>query len=184
MIGSLTGIVTARLEQRVLIDVHGVGYWVFTGSWQPEGETVCYIHHHVREDINVLYGFASLGGLQLFEQLITVSGVGPKAALAVLSLDSASRVCQAIAKGDASFLSMAPGVGKKAAEKIILELQNKLSQWSSEEISTEVSAASDELIEALESLGYRAADFRSLVGKVPEELADLQSRLKWILRQL
>jgi holliday junction DNA helicase RuvA len=91
--GSLRGIVTGRLDQRILIEVDAVGYWVHTGSWQPVGEVTAYLHHHVREDADQLFGFPDIQTLALFEKLLTVSGIGPKAALALLSLGSPERIC-------------------------------------------------------------------------------------------
>ncbi len=178
MLGSLSGTITARLEQRILVEVNRVGYWVFTGSWQPNGEITCYIHHHVREDASVLYGFSDIQTLQLFEQLISISGIGPKAALAILSLGSNDSIRTAIAQGDSGFLSMAPGIGQKAAQKIILELKGKLPELS------DVSSTHQDVIAALESLGYKANDIRAFVNEMPAGVTDLNDQIRWTLQQL
>ncbi len=123
MLGSLTGTVTTHIGNRSLIEVAGVGYWVHTGSWMPSGQVTCYLHHHIREDANDLYGFASTDELVLFEKLISISGIGPKAGLALLSLGSPEDLLQAIQSQDTKYLSKAPGIGQKAAQKVILELQ-------------------------------------------------------------
>lgn len=180
MLGSLTGTVTARLGQRILVDVSGVGYWVYTGAWQPDGLVTCYLYHHVREEADDLYGFESVSVLSLFEQLISVSGIGPKAGLAVLSLGDAERIAAAIAAADISFLSLAPGIGKKAAEKIILELRNKVTPGTPSVGST----LHDDLRAALEGLGYKVAELQPYLSNIPSEHSELDAQLKWVLQQL
>ncbi len=182
MLGSLRGAVTGTLGQRTLIEVDSVGYWVYTGSWQPSGETLCYLHHHVREDINDLYGFETIDGLALFERLLEVNGIGPKAALAVLSLGDANRLATAIAQGDIRFLTLAPGIGKKAAEKIILELKGKL-HVSGESLSG-TATVPDDLVSALEGLGYRPTDIQGILAELPKELATLEEQIKWVLKRV
>jgi Holliday junction DNA helicase RuvA len=180
MLGSLTGQVTGRLGQRILIEVEGVGYWVHTGAWQPTGTATCYLYQQVREDINELFGFPDLESLDLFEQLISVSGVGPKAGLAVLSLGDSNRIINAIIQNDLAFLSLAPGIGKKAAEKITVELKTKLRLPSVESGGT----LHDDLRAALEGLGYKVADIQPYLINIPAEYTELDSQLKWILKQL
>ena len=179
MLGSLTGTITGRLDQRILIEVNGVGYWVFTGSWQPSGEVTCYLYHHVREDASILFGFTDIQTLHLFEQLISISGIGPKAGLAILSLGSTDRIRSGIANSDATFLSMAPGVGQKAAQKIILELKGKLPDI----LDTGTSLHQD-VVAALESLGYKASDIRPYLGEMPADLTSIDAQIRWTLQQL
>lgn len=179
MLGSLSGAITARLDQRILIEVDGVGYWVHTGSWQPEGDVTAYLHHHVREDASVLYGFADIPTLALFERLLTVSGVGPKASLAILSLGSTSRVQEAIRTGDTTFLSSAPGIGAKAAQKIILELQGKLPTGDGSP-----SSSHQDVLAALESLGYKAGDINPLLHDLPKDITAVGEQIRWVLQQL
>lgn len=181
MLGSLTGTVTARLGSRLLVEVNGIGYWVNTGVWQPAGQITCYLHHHIREEASDLYGFVSLAALSLFEKLLDVSGIGPKAALALLSLGEPERLERAIIHGDVTFLSLAPGVGKKAAEKVILELRGKLTPSASDQTEA---AVQDDLIAALEGLGYKAGQITPLLGNIPAQETSLEAQLKWILRQL
>jgi holliday junction DNA helicase RuvA len=177
MLGSLTGTITARLDQRILLEVNGIGYWVHTGSWQPEGSITAYLYHQVREDAQVLYGFASLPTLALFERLISVNGVGPKAAMAILSLGSNDRIESAIRAGDTSFLALAPGIGSKAAQKIILELRGRLPE--AEEMP---SSSHQDVLAALESLGYKAADITPVLKKLPAELKTLDEQIRWVLQ--
>lgn len=178
MLGSLSGMVSARLDNRLLVEVGGVGYWIQTGSWQPEGEITCYLHQHIREDLNELYGFVDLLTLDLFEKLIGISGIGPKAGLALLSVGSLDQIKQAISQGDVSFLSTAPGIGQKAAQKIILELEKKISYSSDQSVSQ------GDVVSALESLGYKATDLRPLLGEIPPEHTTLDAQIKWLLQQL
>jgi Holliday junction DNA helicase RuvA len=181
--GSLRGIVTGRLDQRILIEVDAVGYWVHTGSWQPVGEVTTYLHHHVREDADQLFGFPDIQTLALFEKLLTVSGIGPKAALALLSLGSPERIRSAIQSADHAFLSMAPGIGKRAAEKVTLELKGKLPE-TMEDGSAPVASITDELLEALESLGYKRGDLLSTVREMPATAVTLDEQIKWVLKQM
>jgi len=176
MLGSLTGTVTARLGSRLLIEVAGIGYWVQTGSWQPEGAVTAYLHHHVREDADDLYGFADLQGLEIFEQLIGISGIGPKAALAVLSIGSAERLRQAISEQDTSYLTTAPGVGQKAAQKIILELHGKVDLLISLPGDTHA-----DVMAALEGLGYKPNDIRVLLKDLPAGLS-IDEQIRWALK--
>lgn len=180
MLGSLHGTITVRLENRILIEVGNVGYWLFTGSWQPEGEITCYLHHHIREDMSDLYGFKTVTDLGLFEKLISISGVGPKAALALLSIGPSERVTQAIHEKDITFLSSAPGIGPKAAQKIVLELHKKLDNLSS--IMGE--SGQTDLIAALTSLGYKEGDLYTLLQKMPPEHQELEPQIKWALQEL
>lgn len=179
MIGYLHGTVIARRESKALLLVQEVGYWVFTGSWLPEGEVECFIHHHVREEASDLYGFPNLPALTFFERLITISGIGPKAALNVLSLGSVETISQAIARKDTTFLSSAPGIGAKAAQKIILELFGKI-----DNLDELFSGSNDELFQALHSLGYSARDIQPYLEQLPSDITDFNNQLRWVLQQI
>jgi holliday junction DNA helicase RuvA len=179
MYASLTGTVTAHLGSRTLIEVHGVGYWVHTGIWKPSGELTVYLHHQVREDANELFGFPDLGQLELFEKLISISGIGPKAGLGILSLGDVSALRQAIEAGDIKFLSQAPGIGQKAAQKIVLELRGKLA----EETNSAAASVHGDLVSALEQLGYRRGEIIALLPELPSGLS-LESQLPWMLQRL
>lgn len=185
MLGSLHGTIIARLDQRVLIEVNGTGYWVHTGSWQPEGNTTCYLYHHIREEASDLYGFPDIPTLALFEQLISVSGIGPKAGLALLSIGTADQVSQAIANQDFTFLTRAPGVGQKAAQKISLELHNKVrAVGSSGVLPSQLSFGQQDVADALATLGYKPADIHPILNEIPTEITALDARIKWVLQQL
>ena len=181
MYGSLHGTVTGRLDQRILVEVHEVGYWVFTGAWQPSGEVTIYLHHVVREDVSDLYGFERLAELELFERLISISGIGPKAALALLSLGTAERIRQAIEEKDLTFLTSAPGIGQKAAQKIVLELHNKLDTLAG--LLGDGPAGNADLYAALEGLGYKQSELKAALKDLPDGLS-IDAQIKWALKNM
>jgi Holliday junction DNA helicase RuvA len=131
MIAHVSGEVAEKFLSSVIVDVHGVGYEVqiVAGDFDRIilGETVkFYTYHHIREQAQELYGFSSLATKKLFELLITVQGVGPKAALAILSLGDGELVRNAIANGDTAFVSKASGIGKKTADRVIVDFSDKV----------------------------------------------------------
>ncbi|MCL2737748.1 MAG: Holliday junction branch migration protein RuvA [Alphaproteobacteria bacterium] len=163
MIGKLQGIVDHVGDGWVILDVNGVGYKVFTPDMPQatghESQVTMWIETVVREDSIRLFGFATQAGLELFNQLTTVSGVGPKVALAILSTLKPDVLLPAIATGDSKTISSAPGVGKKVAEKIIVELKGKTVAGGSWLVAgDDKGSALSDLLSALESLGYRRAD--------------------------
>nr|MDQ3352826.1 Holliday junction branch migration protein RuvA [Actinomycetota bacterium] len=133
MIGSLRGQVLERdLEGRVLVDVAGVGYDVVVSprllaELEPTSSVFLYIHHHIREDAQTLYGFATVDDRATFRVLLTTHGVGPALALAILATHPPAVLVDVVAEGDAGALTLVPGVGKKTAERLIVELRNRLS---------------------------------------------------------
>jgi len=183
MLGSLRGSAIAFHSNRTLIEVNGVGYWVFTGSWHPSGDVLAYLHHAVREDADDLYGFPDLDSLTLFERLLSISGIGPKAALALLSIGTPERIRQAVALKDVAFLTTAPGIGQKAAQKIVLELFGKMDSLEGLVPDTIPSKYQD-LADALSGLGYRTGDIKPLLDKLPADLATVDQQLKWMLQHL
>lgn len=160
-----------------VIDVGGVGYKVFMplshlGRLPREKEIVTvYTYMHVREDIQALYGFLSTEDLDIFELLLTVSGVGPKAALSVLSALEPAKLALAVSQGDVKAISTAPGIGKKSAERIVLELKNKLGNMvSSADIAQsdfmpENADVFTDAVSALMGLGYTAAEASAAARK-------------------
>ncbi len=182
MIGSLRGSVIEKNLTWALLEVGGVGYKVFLppsvlSELRQEGETFLYVHDHIREDARDLYGFLTLGDLELFQRLITISGIGPKAAANILSL-GAEVVRNAVMKGDVGMLSSAPGVGKKTAQKIILELKGQLVEEAS------MPSGDVEVIEALQSLGYNSHDAREAVKLISSETKDVSERVREALKYL
>ncbi|MBQ2819365.1 MAG: Holliday junction branch migration protein RuvA [Clostridia bacterium] len=149
----------------VVIDAGGVGYAINTSTTSAANtkrgeQTIFYTYLHVREDIFELYGFASKAELNCFKQLISVSGVGPKAALAILGTITPEKLSLCIVTGDEKALCAAPGVGKKLAQRVILELKDKITAVQTEgtELTTEIVGAADNLEDALSALialGYQ-----------------------------
>ncbi|MBO5696107.1 MAG: Holliday junction branch migration protein RuvA [Alphaproteobacteria bacterium] len=176
MIGKLQGIVDYIGDGFVILLTHGVGYKVYTPEYLTHKSTVeLWIETVVREDSIRLFGFSSLATQDLFNMLTGVSGVGPKVALAILGTIKSDTLISAIATGDAKTISTAPGVGKKMAEKIIVELKNKVGTTSATlfapSADTPAGSALPDLLMALESLGYRRLDIiemaQNLVAKNP-----------------
>jgi Holliday junction DNA helicase RuvA len=183
MIASLRGRVISLMSGAVILEVGGVGYRIqaapntLTHLAMGE-EAFIHIHDHIREDAHDLFGFLSEDALGLFERLISISGVGPKAGMNILSIGSVDAVTRAIMAGDLTVLTSAPGVGTKIAQKIILELKGQL-------VDPETATGPDrEVIDALVSLGYSAAQARQALKSVSAEITDVSERVKEGLRNL
>ena len=172
MIGKLQGIVDYIGDGFIILLVHGVGYKVFTPEYLTHKSTVeLWIETVVREDSIRLFGFSTLQSQDLFNMLTGVSGVGPKVALAIMGTIKSDTLISAIATGDAKTIATAPGVGKKMAEKIIVELKNKVGGVSATLFASDVSmgatsSALPDLLMALESLGYRRLDIIEMAQKL------------------
>ena len=183
MIAHVFGKVAEKFNGSLVIDVHGVGYEVSVATNDfdvviLDQEVKFYTYHHVREQSEELFGFSSLAAKKLFEMLITVQGVGPKAALAILSLGDAEQVRNAIANADSSFVQKATGVGKKTAERVVVDLSDKVglpTHYGRTEapLQTELNT-SDEALEALMALGYTLADATKALENVDVNLPTAQ----------
>lgn len=179
MIAYIRGEVIEKTVGSVVIDVTGVGYEIFTTNRDSETAVIgeerkFYTYHSVKENSEELYGFSSLAGKRLFELLITVQGIGPKAALSILSLDSVETVRNAIATANAAFIAKASGVGKKSAERITVDLRDKVGLPSYIEPNNPTVAtttlAGDEALDALMALGFNLADATAFLSDVPTDL--------------
>lgn len=178
MIAHVEGSVAEKFGASVIVDVHGVGYEVQVSAGDFDttvmGETVKFFtFHHIREQSQELFGFTSLTAKKLFELLISVQGVGPKAALSILSLGESERVRNAIAGGDHAYLSKASGVGKKTAERVVVDLQDKVgvaTQYASAVVQSELPMSSDDALDALIALGYSLNDASEALKGVPLDL--------------
>ncbi len=169
MIARLSGTLVEKQATRLVVDVHGVGYEVqvplstFYHLPEPGAGVTLRIHTHVREDALSLFGFATALELRLFERLIGISGIGPKLALAVLSGIDPADLVRAVQAGDVGRLTLIPGVGKKTAERIGLELKDRLTQQLATELGVDGGAPPGEatlradLVSALLNLGYHRA---------------------------
>jgi Holliday junction DNA helicase RuvA len=178
MIGKLQGIVDYIGDGFIILLTGGVGYKVFTAEYLTHKSTVeLWIETVVREDSIRLFGFSTLQSQDLFNMLTGVSGVGPKVALAIMGTIKSDTLISAIATGDAKTIATAPGVGKKMAEKIIVELKNKVGGASATLFASDVSmvatsSALPDLLMALESLGYRRLDIIEMAQKLVNENPD------------
>ncbi len=185
MIGFLSGNVHSTNSSSLILDVKGVGYKVLAPlpvvvSVTTGSPLSLFIHTHVREDHITLYGFKDENDLFLFEKLTTVSGIGPKSALAMLSVHSPSSLADAIERSDAEALSHTPGVGKKTAEKIILELKGKLSHL----IGKEMNDTTLEVRMALEALGYSSKEIHDALKDLNTDNKTTSTIIKEALHQL
>lgn len=181
MIGYLRGSVLRASPERVLLDVHGVGYEVHvplstfyeieragTANADIAREVALYIHTHLREDGIALFGFWSEREKQLFEKLIAVSGIGPRLARVVLSGLPADDLVAALAAGDLARLASIPGIGRKTAERMVLELRDKVREIAAEE-GVRPPAADQDVVSALVNLGYKAAAAERAVAAARRE---------------
>jgi Holliday junction DNA helicase RuvA len=178
MIGHLKGNILAQDLKSIILDVAGVGYKVFTNtSTLPTGKTQTlelWTYLAVRETALDLYGFATQEELHFFELLMTVSGIGPKSAMGILSIATIPNLRHAITSGDVSHLTKVSGIGKKNAEKIVLELKDKLDGLSTD-MSHSVSGDVDAL-EALKSLGYGEREAREALKKAEGDTTEKKVR--------
>lgn len=190
MIATLNGVVSEKLPDMVVLDVHGVGYGLRVtaedfGRLPSDKPVKVYIHEHVREQGYDLYGFIALDTKHLFEQLLGVKNVGPKVALAVLDIGTAPAVRGAIAAGDVRLLQSAKGVGKRAAEQIVVELRDKVGLVSSDVAEGVVARpginVQDEAVEALISLGYSPQDATGALKDVDSSLP-IEERVRLALK--
>ncbi|MDQ5949224.1 MAG: holliday junction helicase RuvA [Patescibacteria group bacterium] len=185
MIGYLKGIVVHQDIRSVILDVHGVGYKVFTNTTLLDAQTTqpieFWTYLSVRENALDLYGFQNREELLFFELLISVSGIGPKSALGILSVATLPNLRHAISTGDTSHLTKVSGIGRKNAEKIVLELKDKIGEWTVEN-STSASGEIDAL-EALKSLGYGEREVREALKKV-SDISDTGDKIKAVLKLL
>ncbi len=189
MIVSVSGKLASAGENAATLDVHGVGLKVSISQRtlrtlpQRGSSVTLFTHLHVREDALDLYGFPSEPELALFEQLISVSGVGPKSALAVLDVGSLPDIVAAIAENRPDLLSRAPGIGKKSAERIVLELRSKVHAGKAEAAIARMDADAD-ILETLMGLGYRREDAKTALDRIDKKVTDIGARLKAALKTL
>lgn len=182
MISHLSGTIFLKGLKDVIVDVQGVGFRVFCGVETlqkiPEkgGKVNFWTHHAIREDSHELYGFLHKEELEFFDMLIEIPGIGPKSALGVMALAPLDTLKRAIAAGEITYLTKVSGIGKKMAQKIILELREKLAGQS--ETSGSDLAGDADVLEALISLGYSRQQARSALQKVPSSIISTNDRIK------
>jgi holliday junction DNA helicase RuvA len=191
MIATLTGVIAEKLLDVVVVDVQGVGYGIFVTSEDygqlAQGQNAkVYVHEHIREATHDLFGFVKLDTKKLFELLLGVNGVGPKMALNILSIGSADQVRRAIAGGDVKFIQRATGVGKRVAERVVVELKDKVGLEGVDLSTTGLLTSEnvlnqDEAVEALVSLGYSPQDASKALQRVDGGLS-VEERVKLALK--
>jgi Holliday junction DNA helicase RuvA len=191
MIASLNGVVSEKLPEQIIIECAGIGYGISVTSEDfgrlHQGEPAkVYVYEHIREQGHDLFGFTLLDTKKLFEQLLGVKNVGPKVAMGVLDIGTAPAVRGAIAAGDVRLLQSAKGVGKRAAEQIVVELRDKVGLAASETAEGIVGRpginAQDEAVEALVSLGYSPQDAATALAKIDADLP-VEERIKLALKR-
>lgn len=190
MIAHIKGIIAEKFNNSAIVDVNGVGYEIALSALDFEDanlndEKKFYTYHKISENAEELYGFSSLAAKKIFELLISVNGVGPKAAIAIMSLASPEEVRNAIANGDAAFISKASGVGKKSAERVIVDLRDKVglpSKYGAADIVGAVKIdESDEALDALMALGFPLKEATDALAKVDASLPT-EERIKQALK--
>ena len=174
MIGSIKGKVILKTDKFLIVETAGIGYKIklvpsSLSAIKSNEEVFLFIHTHVREDILDLYGFLDYEELEFFEMLINVSGIGPKGALSILGITSIETLRKAIGTGDISYLTKISGIGKKTAEKIIIELRDKMGDKINEKNESDSLQAELDVLEALKSLGYSQNQAREALKKVSPE---------------
>ena len=190
MIAHVKGVIAEKFNNSVIVDVNGVGYEVTLTALDYDAvklgdEIKFYTYHSIRENAEELYGFSSLAAKKLFELLISVQGIGPKAAIAILSLAAPEEVRNAIANADATFVSKASGVGKKSAERVIVDLRDKVgipSRYGSTSVISAAEPAPDEALDALIALGFPLKEATAALEKVDPSLP-LEERIKLALKK-
>ncbi len=186
MIYSLSGVLESSRSGWVIISVGGVGYKVFT----PQGHKLphygsklkLFTYLYIREDTAELYGFLSEEELRFFEVLVSVSGVGPKSALNLLSLAAPEKLVAAIKSGNSNLLERSAGIGRRTAERLVVELKDKVKLFK--EGNVETMAADEDIIEALSAMGYSRKQSKEVLLKIDPKLIGLGERLKDALKKI
>jgi Holliday junction DNA helicase RuvA len=190
MIATLKGEVTKKYRDQIVLECGGVGYGLFVtfedfGALELDSKVKLYIYEHIRENAHDLFGFRSPETKKLFELLLSVNGVGPKMALAILSIANVAQVKQAIASGDTKFISQATGVGKRVAERVVVDLKDKVGLVASDDATGFLAIPSgnsnDEALQALVTLGYSVQDAAEALNGIDEELST-EERIKQALK--
>jgi Holliday junction DNA helicase RuvA len=189
MIAHVSGEVVEKFDSLLIVDVGGLGYEVLVANGDYDAAALhdqikLYTHDHLRENAHDLFGFTSLSAKKLFELLISVSGVGPRMALNILSLGAAEQVKSSIASGDAAYVQQAAGVGKRIAERVTNELCDKVGASSAQIFGASATlTGGDDALDALVALGYTLQHATMALGKVGNDL-NIQDRIKQALKIL
>lgn len=189
MIAHISGKIAEKFNGSIIVDVSGVGYEVIVPQYEYDkvmldNSIKLYTYHHIREQSQELFGFSSLAAKKIFELLITVQGIGPKAGIAIMSLGDYEQVRNAIANEDSKYIQKANGVGKKSAERVIVDLKDKVgiaTSYNAEEEKVDGDISGDEALEALVALGFNLKDAILSLKDIPEDLP-VSERVKIALK--
>lgn len=189
MIAHISGKIAEKFNGSIIVDVSGVGYEVIVPQYEYDKAMLdnsikLYTYHHIREQSQELFGFSSLAAKKIFELLITVQGIGPKAGIAIMSLGDYEQVRNAIANEDSKYIQKANGVGKKSAERVIVDLKDKVgiaTSYNAEEEKVDGDISRDEALEALVALGFNLKDAILSLKDIPEDLP-VSERVKIALK--
>ena len=189
MIASLRGTVSAKKDKSIIVDVNGVGYHVYVT--QKIQETVSmdasvflYIHMHITENSMDMFGFLKQEQLQLFKHLISVSGIGCKSGLAILDAATINEIVQAVHFEDPTLLTKINGIGKKTAERLIVDLKSKLDMLTSSSIHGDKPMGDADVYDSMEALGYQRVQIRDAIKLIPKGVIEVNARIKETLKQL
>ncbi len=187
MIARISGVLIEKEDKALIIDVHGVGYRVFVASALREkavigSETTLFIYDHRTDSDQVLFGFEMVSEREYFELLLCVPSIGPKTAMGILDAAPASILSQAVYTGDVALLTSMPGVGKRTAERIIVELKGKIGELTSPLSIAIARPVHQETVDALVAIGYTLVQARLAVGKLPQDIASVQEGVKAALK--
>ncbi|MDD3711219.1 MAG: Holliday junction branch migration protein RuvA [Patescibacteria group bacterium] len=189
MISYLKGIISYKLKNTIIVEVNNIGYSVFVSEnffneLKVGQELQLFTHQYVREEALDLYGFKTLEELEFFELLISISGIGPKSALSVLAIAKLSDIKESIVRGDSHLLTKVSGIGKKIAERVVLELKDKLFKMGGDyDLSSGGGFSADE-IDALMVLGYSLPEAREALNQVDKDVVDSGQRIREALKKL
>ncbi len=186
MIAFLEGIISKKITGGVILNTGSVGYLVHVSSstfaeLEENDSLSLFIHTSVREDDISLYGFRTLEELELFKKLISVSGVGPKTGLEVLN-NSAASVRYAISNGDATLLEKTPGIGKKTAQRIIIDLKNKVTENKKPDEYVDSKDVNSDAVKALEKLGFRKHQIINRLKDIPKDIKTEEEIIRYFLQ--
>lgn len=189
MIAHISGKIAEKFNGSIIVDVSGVGYEVIVPQYEYDKAMLdnsikLYTYHHIREQSQELFGFSSLAAKKIFELLITVQGIGPKAGIAIMSLGDYEQVRNAIANEDSKYIQKANGVGKKSAERVIVDLKDKVgiaTSYNAKEEKVNGDISGDEALEALVALGFNLKDAILSLKDIPEDIP-VSERVKIALK--
>lgn len=183
MIAHIKGLITHIQSDSCIVDVHGVGYQLFVArpyDYKVQEEKIFFTYHHIREDIQALYGFDTMEEKSLYLRLLSVKGVGPRVAMTMIAATSPDMLIHAIEKEDVSYLKKIPGIGPKAASQIILDLRGKLTS----DAKPLVNEQSQEAIDALNALGYTKKEIDFALKTIDVKTLRVEAIIKQALKNL